>query len=292
VRYSYATVSLPTLTPPEAVVALREAGFQGVEWKVGDAPHASGSSAESFLLANRCTIAPDVSAAAEAARWARGEGLSVVGLAPYVRIGDLEAMRLVLDMAQAASAPQIRLQAQRFTGEQPYLQMRDQLVRFLAAAVPEARRRGIRILIEIHHKTIVPSVGLAIPTLDLFDVADVGVIYDVGNMVWEGYEDYRIGIELLGERLRHVHLKNASATRRSDGVWRYEWSALDDGLVDAGHVLGLLDRAGYSGWVSMEDLTFSHDSAAGIRYNASVLSRLQAPGWTGVDRARAHITKG
>ncbi|AZH79020.1 xylose isomerase [Microbacterium sp. Y-01] len=280
-RYSYATVSLPTLTPAEAVVELRESGFEGVEWKVGDAPHAAGSNAADFLLGNRCTLAPTLEAAEEAARLCAQQGLAVVGLTPYVSVGDVEGMRLVLDMADRAGAPQVRLQAQRVRDGESYRVMRDDLVRFLDACLPDAHDRGVRILIEIHHRTIVPSVGLAMPILDHFDDADLGVIYDVGNMVYEGYEDYRIGLELLGSRLRHVHLKNVGAVRTGDGSWRYEWTRLDDGLVDASHVLALLDEAGYSGWVSIEDLATYADSRDGIRYNAEVLGRVAAPGWRG-----------
>ena len=42
-RYSYATVALPTLTPAEACSELGAAGFTAIEWKVGTAPYAKNS---------------------------------------------------------------------------------------------------------------------------------------------------------------------------------------------------------------------------------------------------------
>ncbi|MCE0765283.1 chorismate-binding protein [Pseudonocardia kujensis] len=277
-RYSYATVALPTLSPAEACAALRQAGFDGIEWKVGEAPYGRSSNATDFLVGNRCTLSE---ADGDLARkLAARHDLTVVGLGPYVQLDDVAGMRRVLDMSVRAGAPQVRVQAPRLSqASGRYKALRDRFVAFLHEIVPEGARRGARIAVEIHHNTIVPSVGLAIPILTEFAPTELGVIYDVGNMVYEGYEDYRIGIELLGPYLHHVHLKNVDARRRPDGKWSYGWAHLDDGLVDVSRVLGLLDDAGYTGWVSLEDLTFAHDSRAGIRYNADVLSRLRAPGW-------------
>lgn len=279
-KYSYATVSLPTLLPAEACRVLSAAGFAGIEWKVGEAPHARTSNATAFLSDNLCTLDENVSAAEWGARLARDSGLDVVGLAPYVEIGDLGGLRTVLLMAEAAGAPQVRLQAPRFTrpGE-GYTLLFDRFLAFLREAAPQARRAGVRLVIELHHKTIAPSVGLAMPLLTHFSPDDVGVIYDVGNMVYEGYEDYRIGLELLGPYLHHVHLKNAAAERGLDGRWNYEWARLDDGLVDVGLVLDMLTSFGYDGWVSLEDLSEFADSTAAVRYNANVLTALSAPGW-------------
>jgi len=42
-----------------------------------------------------------------------------------------------------------------------------------------------------------------------FDLRYIGIIYDLGNMVHEGYENYKLGLELLGDYLSYVHVKNA-----------------------------------------------------------------------------------
>jgi hypothetical protein len=57
-RYSYATVALPDLSPERAIEELALAGYRGVEWKVGDSPRAASSGAAG------CT--------ATGARWLRG----------------------------------------------------------------------------------------------------------------------------------------------------------------------------------------------------------------------------
>jgi sugar phosphate isomerase/epimerase len=279
VRYSYATVSLPTLTPAQGCTEVSAAGFAGIEWKVGTPPYARTSSASGFLDENRCTVDETLEAASLAADAARGAALTVVGLAPYVGPGELAKLRLVIDMAVAASAPQVRLQGPR-PGARPvaYAQLFDEFAELVASGAEYGGAHGVAMAIELHHHTIIPSVGLAMPLLRRFSPDEVGVIYDVGNMVIEGHENHRIGIELLGPYLRHVHLKNVQAFGKPDGLWEYRWSHLDDGLVNVREVLGLLAAAGYHGWISVEDLSWP-DASEGIRFNAAALTRLNAPGW-------------
>ncbi|MEZ4633203.1 MAG: hypothetical protein R2880_21235 [Deinococcales bacterium] len=62
-------------------------------------------------------------------------------------------------------------------------------------------------MIEIHHRTIVPSASAVYRLVSHFDPQHIAVIYDPGNMAYEGFEDYRMGLELWEPYLAHVHLK-------------------------------------------------------------------------------------
>jgi sugar phosphate isomerase/epimerase len=146
---------------------------------------------------------------------------------------------------------------------------------FLDAAQDRAARRGVRIAVELHQNTIFPSASLAHRAVAHFDPARVGVIYDVGNLVVEGYEDRRIATELLGPYLHHVHLKNAAFSPAGGP----RWSPLDDGAVDVAAVLGHLREIGYRGWVSLEDLSTERDPLSTLRHNAQVLAACGAPDW-------------
>src|SRR5262249_2653774 len=96
--------------------------------------------------------------------------------------------------------------------------------------------------------------------LDGLDPAHVGVIHDVGNLVHEGWEDPVAAVEMLGELLAHVHVKNVAwreAGRRPDGSaeWVADWAPLADGVADIGGYLRMLRARGYHGWVTVEDFT-------------------------------------
>jgi sugar phosphate isomerase/epimerase len=116
-----------------------------------------------------------------------------------------------------------------------------------------------------------------------FDPVVIGVIYDVGNLVWEGYEDHQLGLQILGSYLHHVHLKNAAPAPSSPAAttWQYLWSPLDQGLVPVPRVLDLLRRTGYSGWISLEDLSTKRDPLGTLRHNAAVLAAMPEAAWAG-----------
>jgi sugar phosphate isomerase/epimerase len=73
-------------------------------------------------------------------------------------------------------------------------------------------------------------------------------------MTIEGYEEYRIGLEILGSYVADVHIANTRhfpTAHRT--VWEWEWSGLNDGLLDLQRLFRALRRAGYSGWVTIAD---------------------------------------
>lgn len=282
-NFSYATVALPTLTPSTAVDALHRAGYRGVEWKVGRPSHARASTARDFLDDNRCTLVPGTGDIARVRELCADADLSIVGIAPYLTIGDVPALQQMIDMAAALGAPQVRVQAPRPSGDDTYHELARRMRAYLGEAERRARDAGLRVVLEMHQMTIAPSAALALALVEPYLPEVVGVIYDVGNAVREGYEEPALALELLGPHLHHVHLKNVAARRRvdRDGTphWSYEWAPLDDGLVRVARVLELLGARGYSGWVSLEDLSTERDPLATLRHNAAVLAAMPEARW-------------
>jgi len=105
------------------------------------------------------------------------------------------------------------------------------------------------------------------------DPSRIGVIFDPGNMVIEGIENWRMGLELLGPHLSHVHVKNAGWFREDagaqarqspgdagpglrslgGGAWEWRWTPLLEGIVDWQRVVRDLRSAGCDGYLSLED---------------------------------------
>jgi sugar phosphate isomerase/epimerase len=285
-RYSYATVALPTLTPAQAIEELASAGYQGVEWKVGEPAGRRPGTADYFIYQNRCTLPLTPDGDQRVRQQCRDAGVDIVGLAPYLAIGDIAALRTAISMASAMGAGQVRIQAARWGqhGDQHYRQLAAATREYLAVAQDLVRESGVRVVLELHQNTVAPSASLAGQMVAEFDPRFIGVIYDLGNLVVEGFEDPRIALEVLGPHLHHVHLKNAAARRGPGDVgptWEYVWSALDDGLVDVAGTLGLLRACGYAGWISLEDLSRTRDPLATLRHNAAVLRALPQAVWPG-----------
>ncbi len=116
--------------------------------------------------------------------------------------------------------------------------------------VPEERRQEHPSFWGNNLCTLCPSASLAHRLVSYFDPETIGVIYDPGNMVHEGFEDYRIGLELLGPYLAHVHLKNAAFSwpEGDGGVWTPRWAPLEDGVVNLPQLFNALHAVDYAGW--------------------------------------------
>ena len=270
------TVSLPKWMPEEAIRNLAEIGYDGIEWRIADdPPHAKPG----FWQGNRCTLplrglledAPRIRALTEAA------GLAIPAIGSYVQAADLEHVERVFRGAVALGAPMARIQAPPYDGRCEYVALRDRARREYREVERLARARGVKALVEIHHGTIVPSASAMRHFLDGFDSSWVGAIYDPGNMVWEGYEQYRLGLETLGPYLAHVHVKNArwrQTGRREDGslAWQTEWAPLAAGIVDLGDLFAALRQVGYDEWVSVEDFSTERPLADRVRENLRYLS--------------------
>jgi sugar phosphate isomerase/epimerase len=166
-----------------------------------------------------------------------------------------------------AGAPQVRVGAGAPDGR-PYEELFAAAREFLEGVEDLARSHGVKALIEIHHRTICPSASLAHRLVSAFDPDLLGVILDPGNMAQEGFEDYRIGAEVLGPYLAHVHIKNSAFERPAGGgVWEPRWAPLEDGVVDFGLVFEALEHVGYTGWLVMEDFSGVRPSREALRYN-------------------------
>lgn len=260
-RYSVFTVSTPQWDPETAVAKLAEIGFEGVEWRVVDqSPSPDGT--PGFWSGNRCTWplstlredAPRIRQLTEA------YGLAIPSLGTYVPCGDLGSVELAMEGAVAVGAPALRVTAPAFDKNRPYLAQRDEARRQYREVAHMARRYGVRALMEIHMGNLVPSASAAAAFVEGMDPDCVGVIHDAGNMVYEGYEDYRLGLGILGPYLAHVHLKSAkweAVGVRADGSleWRPSFAPLRRGMVDVSGLFQALHAVGYTGWISFEDFS-------------------------------------
>ena len=283
-RFAVFTASLPELTPPEAIELLADLGYDGVEWRVVDQEH-SPDGQPGFWRGNRCTWplatfvedAPSIRVMTERAR------LEMPCLGAYGESRDLQAIERAMQGAALLGAHKMRVNVPRYDGSVSYPKLYDRARAEYREVAELSRRYGVKALIELHHGRLLPTATAAAQFLAGFDPRDVGVIHDAGNMVHEGYEPYRLGVEALGPYLAHVHLKNAAwrpAGPRDDGgaAWRVDWTPLRDGMVDVVALFRALRAVGYDEWVTFEDfsteLPVRERSRDNLRYARDVLARI------------------
>jgi sugar phosphate isomerase/epimerase len=127
--------------------------------------------------------------------------------------------------------------------------------------VRRAEVHGVQVLVELHHRTITSSASAAYRLIEGLDPARIGVIHDIGNLIYEGHEDFAAAVQILGEYLAHVHVKNVAwrptGETGPDGkaLWAADWATLREGQGDVDALFRALAAAGYDGWVTLEDFS-------------------------------------
>ncbi|MGL4610658.1 MAG: sugar phosphate isomerase/epimerase family protein [Trueperaceae bacterium] len=275
-KFGAFTVMLPDLTPEDAAKALAQAGYDGVEWRVTKNDPNRLSEAPSFWGNNLCTLEPTLENAERAKQLADAAGLELPNLGTYLGPdNDVATVEEAMQFAQRAGVPSLRINAAWYRGD--YHGAFETSLEFYKRVEPLAKRYKVRALVETHHLLITPSASLAHRFVSHFDPQHVGVIYDPGNMVREGFEAYLMGLQLLGPYLAHVHLKNAAFTRPPEGgVWQGNWAPLEDGVVNFKDVLQSLLKLGYDGWLVMEDFSGLRSSQDTLIHNLNFTKTLLA----------------
>lgn len=266
-KLSVFTVATPDLTPEELVQAAREAGLHGVEWRFKEIPADAVGEAPSCWRNNLCSIDPSLSDG-DMLRFkhiTEAQGLEVASVVPYLNSLDLERTEQAFQAASLLGAKMIRVGAAGYDGTVPYPELYEKTVRYLKEAGRLAKQYGVKGVVETHHGTIAPSAGLAHRLVSHCDPEQIGVLFDPGNMVHEGYERFKMGLQLLGPYLAHVHIKNAAWTQagpRADGTagWRCSWAPLDSGIIDFGKLLADLKSVQYDGYLGIEDFSGHYGS--------------------------------
>jgi len=264
-KLSVFTVATPDLTPEALLPAAKEAGLQGLEWRYAATAPERRNEPPSFWGNNLCTIDPETTTDAQLdalAEAVRRHGMTSVALTPYLTAGDVEGTARAMRHAARLGAGAIRVGVPRYDRGANYNELFAKAVAYLEAVEELAGTYGVKALVETHHVTVTASASLAHRLVSRFSPERIGVLYDPGNLVHEGYENHRMGLELLGPYLAHVHVKNAGwfPGDAPDAPWTCRWVPMDRGIVDWKQMLADLKSVGYDGWFGVEDFSGAHDS--------------------------------
>jgi len=281
-KFSIFTVMLPDWDPQTAVTKLAAYGYDGIEWRVTDTRKEVLKDPPSYWGHNLCTVELDtiLDNASKLHGMTRKAGLETAALAGYHRADDVEATKKMLEAAQAVRAPLIRVGTPRYDGSAHYDVLFRQSRKDYEKTAKLAEKAGVRACIELHMGIITPSASSARRFLDGLDPKTVGVIYDPGNMVTEGYEETKMGLEILGPYLAHVHCKNGVWTKKADAKpGEHPWvpghaAPVNEGIVDWKKVLNCLKTVGYNGYISFEDFSDVRKTEDKVKFNINYIKSL------------------
>lgn len=267
-KFSLFTVSVPEMTPEEALQKMKEYGYDGVDWRVTALPTDPEILAEapSYWRNNLCTI--DISTVEEKAEEIRAltesYGLEINALATYLDCSDApEKIESCMAAAKKMGCGRIRVNALKYNPEKGYTQLFAEALAGFRRVEELAKKYGVKADFEMHHGTITASASAARRLASCFDPRYIGVIYDTGNVVYEGFEEYQLALEVLGPYLDLIHIKNAKWDRReADGkeTFRPGWAPFTDGYADFERCFKALKAVGYDGYVTFEDFSSGESS--------------------------------
>lgn len=148
----------------------------------------------------------------------------------------------ILGICADLGVPLVRLGWWRYDPAAGYHRILDRARRDLAGLAGLGRRHGVRLALQVHHGTIHPSAAHALRLSE-----ELAIYLDPGNQAMEGSEHLPMSLDLLGDRVACVGVKNAAW--RED---RLAWQPLaDGGVVNWDATLETLRERGYAGPLSL-----------------------------------------
>ena len=260
-KYSVTSVLLPDLDVVETCRLLQRLGYDGVEWRVRYTKKELIGKGYSFWGEHKTDLSPDnlPERAEEVKKTTEDHGLTVAAIASNLAANEYEDIKKLADGVSRIGSIPIRLGAPRgYDRTVNYRVLYEEAVEAYARAIEILKTFGLRALIEIHGGTIMVSASLAYRIAANFSPDEMGVIYDINNMSKDGFETFRLGMELLGEYLQHCHAggkRPVENDRQEDGTlnWDFEGCDLSDSILNVPQFMSDLKAVGYKGFISIED---------------------------------------
>ena len=286
-KFGVFSVSMPEYDVEQSVALLKELGYDGVEWRVAEMPASEPTNvpfAFRYWAYNKSTLeVRDIAnEAARAKRLCDAAGLEVFGLTTYLPLSDTENLLAVLRAAKSIGCHQVRAGLVPYDpakAEKPYPELFADMRKNLLALAPALAENDVKLVLEIHMDTMIASPSAAYRALEGLDPAHYGLIFDPGNMVNEGFEEYQKSFELLGPYLAHIHIKNGILA--PDGVdelgackWKRTWTPLKKGMANLKRLFEIMAKMGYDGTVSIEDFSNEESTRDKLAQNLEYLRQL------------------
>lgn len=240
-RLAYTTLACPDWRLEQAVAAAQQYGYAGLELRLID-----GAVLTSGIDAATRQRVREVCRAADLPIVCVDTSVSVAQVDPQQRAAQLRDGRALLELAAAWESPLIRVFGSPPAAAAP-ADMIAASVECLAALAERGRELGVAVALETHD---VFAAGATVAQV----LAQIGNPYAAA--LWDTLHPYRMGetaeqtYALLGDRLRHVHIKDGR--RPADGGEHWDLTLLGAGDVPVREILARLHAAGYSGWLSVE----------------------------------------
>jgi sugar phosphate isomerase/epimerase len=236
--------------PEQIALAAAAVGLDTLEWEVGAGDRAHISLGSFERDAGHC------------AQVSERAGLSICGVCgdSSLSILSYQDVSSLIAACAAASVAQARMYAPTPVRDMSIGAQLDALSEALRGYEPLLHANGATLLLELSQETLIPSPELFLRACGDLPPDRYGILYDPSNMRSEGNLEPHFAIDLMGEYLKRVHIKNERFVEGPSG-WAAEIAEIDRGLVDWRAVFRELELADYTGEVVIDHLSGPADEA-------------------------------
>ncbi len=261
------TVSMPDYSPEECLEKLHELAYDGVEWRITD--DNGDSSVPDFWSGNRSSMNAHqlIKKADGLKKLAASLNISMPSIAAYIDCSNLDDVKLHCEATQAIGADNVRISPGIYDENKNYIDQVDYAKRQYAKTAEIAERYGVRVVIETHMGQLGPSMTKVMEILKDLPSKHVGIMWDPGNQIAEGMETYNMALDIAGEYLAEIHIKNLiwECCEHNDhqAVWQASTCPVHKGIVDWPKLIAVLKKRNYDQWLFFED--FSTEQPLDIR---------------------------
>ncbi len=259
------TTFMPEYTFPEACRLLKALGYDGVQPRIVPKAAAGFDPAQPFNPwgNNKGGIAEeDFCADPRAAlQPAADAGLSIASVASYTSTENMARAVALVKACGRAGIRHVRVGSRSMPKEARFdiAAYLDRCRGEYRELVQEAKPAGVRPCLELHMGNVYPSASGAMALLRGFAPDEVGVLYDPGNMIWDGWEAPKVALNVLGPYLAELHVKNSrwvpGDTVNGITRWHPEAADLENGCVNWAEIIEQLKIHRYEGWLIEEGHT-------------------------------------
>ncbi len=284
-KFGVFSVSMPEYDIEQTVKVLKELGYNGVEWRVNNPPPKEKPEDYSYQRRywsfNHSTL--DINdienEVVKAKKLCDEYGLDIISLTTYLKPHEAESVERALKAAAKVGCKNIRVFPPNYDETENYRTLFARTIEELKVLERLAAQYDVRINLEIHMGNIIPSASAAYRLASNFNARHIGIIYDPGNMVHEGFENYKLGLELLGEYLAYVHVKNAvwnlsEPLENGAQTWKASWTPFKKGCANLTKLITVLKGLGYDGYLSIEDFSNEEDTLSKLTDNIEFLKSI------------------
>ena len=176
---------------------------------------------------------------------------NLCSVTPQMREYSVEQFLDIIDLCEEVCVPMIVVPGRRANFVPPPMEAAHGWLKAgLETLVPHAERAGVRLILENHHMSSMPTVQQMVTFLDDFGSDQLGIAHDVANGEFVG-EDQSRAVRTAGRWLHQVHLSNASRSK-------WDRAPIGRSAVDFAAVAQALREIGFSG-TSIVELIYLRD---------------------------------